>query len=540
MKKALMFSVLVFSSLYFFGFQKVQIEGLDLYETENELIAFSDSEDSFYKTMKIKDEAMKNDYLIIDTINGTNNEFIEISGIQYEKNAILYSLYQAHKNNLLSQFLSNSTPFVGKLVEKAELSKEDLSLLLEDSITSKEDLSLLVNLIPKDTFSFTDDISLNSKYYYETVYVGYFETYNYLTTDNGIYSIQAEYYYKDSNKIYTGTTRYVLNARFDSYNHREVIKFDYQSYVALGYISAPKVKIYLINDFWGQEKMIVRSNDNIFDFKISREEHYNRNQYNKLSNTPVDILYPTENMLDTAIWKKQNYIESYFHRLLPQNNSNVKYLCPIEYIDINLGVLLNGDLELVYDNYGNIEYEDLVTFSFNFGVDESYPQVGLVSSAHYIRDVYPYLIWGNSLVDYKSHTAFERFVWDKDSVLNALSVSKGKNKSGTALTSLYESGIIGDYNGTKIPDVIQNNAARWDLYFDFISSKTISSGTHTNIDWSSQIFNEYSSVVGYISKEEIFDEILYSTPGKYKVKVGIRDAANRLRTQEFMVTVSPC
>ena len=123
MKKALMFSVLVFSSLYFFGFQKVQIEGLDLYETENELIAFSDSEDSFYKTMKIKDEAMKNDYLIIDTINGTNNEFIEISGIRYEKNAILYSLYQAHKNNLLSQFLNNSTTFVGKLVEKAELSK---------------------------------------------------------------------------------------------------------------------------------------------------------------------------------------------------------------------------------------------------------------------------------------------------------------------------------------------------------------------------------------------------------------------------------
>ena len=118
--------------------------------------------------------------------------------------------------------------------------------------------------------------------------------------------------------------------------------------------------------------------------------------------------------------------------------------------------------------------------------------------------------------------------------------SKGKNKSGTALTSLYESGIIGDYNGTKIPDVIQNNAARWDLYFDFISSKRISSGTHTKIDWSSQIFKEYSSVVGYISKEEIFDEILYSTPGKYKVKVGIRDAANRLRTQEFMVTVSPC
>ena len=68
--------------------------------------------------MKIKDEAMKNDYLIIDTINGTNNEFIEISGIRYEKNAILYSLYQAHKNNLLSQFLNNSTTFVGKISRK--------------------------------------------------------------------------------------------------------------------------------------------------------------------------------------------------------------------------------------------------------------------------------------------------------------------------------------------------------------------------------------------------------------------------------------
>ncbi|MBI9010579.1 MAG: hypothetical protein JEZ05_11200 [Tenericutes bacterium] len=134
-----------------------------------------------------------------------------------------------------------------------------------------------------------------------------------------------------------------------------------------------------------------------------------------------------------------------------------------------------------------------------------------------------------------------QFVWDKDSAMHYLLLNyAGKNLYGNQLTNLYVIGTITDFGGLEIPDEIQNNAARWDIYFDYISTKTITAGAFSNVNWTNQISNEYSSVYGAIIKIEVYDYVLYSTPGLYKVKVGIVDAANRVRTQEFTVVVSSC
>ena len=158
---------------------------------------------------------------------------------------------------------------------------------------------------------------------------------------------------------------------------------------------------------------------------------------------------------------------------------------------------------------------------------------------HYIMDVYPYLIWGNSETDYDNHTAYERFVWDKDSVAGPHpSYSPiGKNLSGDNLTYEYDITNIGDYGGTSIPIAIRDNACRWDIYFDFISDKTIIKGQYSNINWASYIAGEYSSISGTIIKFEVFDDVSYNTVGNYLVRVGIEDAAGRKRYQCIIIHV---
>lgn len=57
-----------------------------------------------------------------------------------------------------------------------------------------------------------------------------------------------------------------------------------------------------------------------------------------------------------------------------------------------------------------------MTFTFNFGLDITDPGSESCPDAHYIMDVYPYLVWGNTFADSQNYTAYIRFIWDKDSV----------------------------------------------------------------------------------------------------------------------------
>lgn len=260
---------------------------------------------------------------------------------------------------------------------------------------------------------------------------------------------------------------------------------------------------------------------------------------NPINRTTVAQLYPTTDILGNSFGLPLLPIASYFHKLLIQNFNNTKYVKSITYYNLQLEKLVPGSLELVYDENGNVEFEDLVTFTFNFGVDLSDPEVEVVSDAHYIRDVYPYLFWGNSLYDYFSHTAFERFVWDKASnILDDFAYSIIRSFSGSQLTSQYPTNVE-DFGGTEIPDDIINNPYGWSMYFDYIPDQEIHEDNFSNINWSTFIINVYSEVPGIITKFEDEDNVDYNNPGTYLVTVGIRDEEERELTQTFQVIVLP-
>lgn len=530
----------------------------DLYADveEKEGITLSSIELEFFSKMADKKLYKTNGGIVVDTVNGIYNETIFVDGIYYEKNALSYLFYKSIvEDNIIGmlgvkslKMTSNNNKKIQHLYSLSKtknLTKRDIENFLYEDNFAQNNIELFENLLLNkvEIYDPNVSISLNTTYYYETIYVGNYQTYNLLCTDIGVYSIKAQYYMKDDQKIYTGETSYVINVRFDSYDHLDRYTFDYNSFDILNW-SSPLTKITVLLDFWGEEKMILSAKEFVLDYKLSREEHYNRNQYNKINGVPADELYPNKEALGNAFGDKE--IGAYFHQLMPHNNANEKYTKEIKYYDVNLGVELHGSVELVYDSKGNVVYDSLVTFSFNFGVSTTYSE-NEISKAHYFRDVYPYLVWGNDYEDYMYYTAFERFVWDKASIpatigkfLGLSDPNKYNNKSGEELISLYINGKIGNYFGTSIPDVIQNNQVRWDLRFDKIQTQNIKVFEYTDKDWTTLIKGVYSNIGGYIQKIEIFDEVNYQKEGTYKVKVGIKDRFNRLRTQEFKVVVSTC
>ncbi len=205
------------------------------------------------------------------------------------------------------------------------------------------------------------------------------------------------------------------------------------------------------------------------------------------------------------------------------------------YFDLNENIEYNGSFELVYDGNGNVlnaNTDYLVLYTYNLGTEESNPESGL-ANAHYIRDVYPYLVWGNNEDDYQNYSAFERFVWDKASwVLNPTA----RNSSGTTLTDMYLN-PIGNNGTLSIPITFISNPYGWSLYFDYIEEQEIHEDNFTNINWSTFIINVYSEVPGVVTKFEYEDNVDYKNPGKYSVTVGIIDASQNVRMQTFNVIV---
>lgn len=276
-----------------------------------------------------------------------------------------------------------------------------------------------------------------------------------------IYNLYKEV--EEYSRTYTGVYYYALSGNPQRYAHQQKIVFSYQSY-NMGF-HAPQASITLIKDYFGDQKMVLVSTDpeiGVYTFYITQEIHYKRNEWYQIGDyqMPLTTIYPTLGSLfnSGAPWNAASNTTNYFHRLL-NNQSNVKYQLPIVYYDGTVDALTTGEFELVYNNTGSNNQSPVVTDSFlagtfNFGCDSNFANgTGLVNASHYIRDVYPYLIWGNSLSDYQNHTPFERFVWDKDSA-NVLGYN-GQNLSGYQLTSLYP-GTIGNQRGTAIPTSVQN------------------------------------------------------------------------------------
>ncbi|MBI9008763.1 MAG: hypothetical protein JEZ05_01920 [Tenericutes bacterium] len=557
-KKILLVSIL---SLIIFGLVSANQHKAYAYSVdenlEEEKIGISKNEQEFFdkKTAEQKLLETKNDIMIVDTINNRDKETITVKGVEYEKDALIYSVYSASANGELEEYITEDSKniddttklilqsFQNKAISE-DLSYNDIAIQFDDSKSITLDISLVIDMLPKEVIIDSSSVQTKATYYYETVYVGYYETYNYLWTDTGIYSIQAEYY-KDifGNTIYTGSTRYVLNAHFCTYDHINTVEFDYQSYSNIGVdgSSAPLANIHLIYDYWGKEKMILESDDIGVAYKISQEVHYDRNQYNKINGLSVDVMYSSESEIPLLSWTYAA-IGNYFHKLLLTNSDNNKYTKSTEYYDVNLGVNVDGSLELVCDENGDVEYEDLVTFTFNFGVGKSDPEVEVISDAHYIRDVYPYLIWGNSVVDYNNHTPFERFIWDKASLDNNITA---RNAQQEPLTDMYYMSLgsdnsVDDNDGTIIPLSVQNNACRWDIFFNYIPDQYIEKNQYTNYNWALKITGQYSDIPGIITKFEEWDSVIYNRTGEYLVMVGIEDSDGNKRTQIIKVIVSSC
>lgn len=550
MKKYLVIGLIFAVIIGFFSLNHDKVYGIVIDETEQskeEIIELSLDEKDFFDKMKMKQQYESEGYLVVDTINGTNKETIEMDGVEYEKDALIYSIYKASQNGELdlairsyeNQMSFSNRNSLYKIQEKAnqgQLRYNDIKPLIDDNKFIEEGKSLFRHLIPNRIIIDSRDYNLMTSYFYTTIYTGYFENFTTNNTSCGIYNFQAEYYVENNQTIFTGAYRYALATQYGTYDHITSFQFSYQSYSGL-LGTTPEADITVIIDYWGQQKMILSSSVLQYDFKISRNMHYDRNEYNKSNNQYVNVLYSTETSLPTGVWTKQPALKSYFHKLLPENADNTKYTLEDTYFDLNENITYNGSFELVYDGEGNVlnETQDyLVLFTYNLGVEESNPEPGL-ANAHYIRDVYPYLVWGNTKDDYNEYSAFERFVWDKAS-WNVIYGGTARNASGETLTNMYPS-PIGNSGGLCIPTQFINNPFGWTMYFDYIEDQEIHEDNFTNIDWSTFIINVYTETPGVVTKFEDEDNVNYNNPGVYSVTVGIRDSNNNEITQTFHVTV---
>ncbi|MCF7931296.1 MAG: DUF5011 domain-containing protein [Acholeplasmataceae bacterium] len=484
---------------------------------------------------------------------------------------------------------------IDKLSEKIEKkSYKELSIFLEDENFYELNKDLIRELVPNENIYDDRDIQLMTDYFYYPIYTGYYEDYNAYNTTGGIWTRYAEYIkvnigtiyvygtmsnteeftyvwigvyyglnvYQVYEHHYTGAVKYILNSRFFTANHVQTITFTYQSTSnVFDQWTSPDATFVLIYDYLGREKLILSSNEIGTSFKISKSAHYNRNDFNidPATGENVAVKYDTLVKLGTQFGDALGVASSYYHRLLSSNADNLKFVENIRYYDVILDTEIDGSLELVYcrdiydvDGDGNIseyivENEDLVTYTFNFATYDSYnePENFLfwdaVSDGHWIRDVYPYLIWGNTPQDYIDHTAYERFVWDKDASMNAESGNYiGQNYSGTTLIDLYENGDISNAGGDDIPFQIVNGEIYFDDVtpptFDYIATQTITNN-HANRDWTYLITNAQDNYGGVLTFFEIYDNVIYSIPGTYTVKVGVSDEAGNQKTQIFTVHV---
>lgn len=170
--------------------------------------------------------------------------------------------------------------------------------------------------------------------------------------------------------------------------------------------SSNRVLMTLIDD----DKLIIETyfQDELKEsFAITRNTHHARNE--------LQVSFP----VSEAEFRKHEYSFygcsqkfAYFHQLATFNGDtyhlrNKKYVCKLETSLVDPGLKDAFPLaasEVVYSHQGT-----LITHHVNFGTFN----FSTKTEEHYIMDVYPYLIWGNS--EYDKTTLRERLIWDYDS-----------------------------------------------------------------------------------------------------------------------------
>lgn len=520
--------------------------------------------------------------LVVDTIND-GNKVVEINNITYDKKVFYSTLYKESKQGKIKDKIS-------KIKEKDKSKKHDkltnLDQMLMDFNNGEVDYidivifleqydiildysDLFTELIPTDGVVDDRAFTTLTSYLYETVSTSYYEDYDANYTTYAIYHKQVEYYLdSNDNIIYTGNHRYVIAtdpSQISYYSHQSTESFTYNPDGSSPV--RPEVEYTLIVDYLGYQKMILTDTDgDESPYKMTQEMHYNRNMYNCVNyedsiscHSIASTWYcmsaygglnygacePVTNLSQNEILNLNfsgNH-SNYFHELLVTDGfSREKFKKPVYYYDLRLGKYTYGSLEAIIIDHGNNVYthdtNPLRMATFNFGVPES-EQYG--SEAHRFRDVYPYLVWGNSLEDYLNHSPYERFIWDKCSIYNFCSLD---SLEGASLISKYESfwcpvkGLGGD-----IPQEIIDA----DMYLDF-NAPTISQtyysftiGTVSNINWETFINpTDNFTVQNEIVIEEIYDHINYYVAGTYYVKIELTDLVGNSATKYITVRmISP-
>ena len=559
-----------------------------------------EAEQRFFNQMQKKEANERDNILVIDTVNNfENDEYFIVGDTKISKKAAIYELINSSKVDTYEKIdkfkldkdaiTQNRIAQLKEILGKDKPKYSELYDILESLNVYDFENNFLVNIIPQEKITDSNEYKTMTTYYYYDINVGYYEDYNTSNTIAGTFTKQAEYYLQpyyyynyscpNSNNmtytfvstppgcqvyknIYTGNVRYVINGGYTLYPHQEVISFNYQSYDLTGDDqTAPYATITLIKDYWGIEKLYVASDVIGVPFKITKEAHYSRNQYNTINGSSIASIYPNENYLTLILagFTKASLPASYFHQLLSTNSNNVKYTKEISYLNLNAGVVTKGSLEIVYDNNGVPELEDLVTFSFNFGVDGTYPDDAIFAfDSHWILDVYPYLIWGNTQTDANNHSSFERFVWDKDSakfLYDPINPDyEGKNYDKNELINMYsnqatcpEDNCIGNADATEIPLAVRDGSVLlYDYgvpYFNYISDLTFTiRSLNTNFDWRFLINNIYDNSLDFsnLQKLEVSDPVNFTIPGTYIVILGLRDPDGNQLNRNVRIIIVPC
>jgi hypothetical protein len=143
MKKFFICGLLVLTSLIMVTFRQEKVYGISFNEGKDEIVSLTQSEIEFFDKMKIKKQYELEGVLVVDSINGSEKETIDIDGVKYEYDAIVYNIFEASMSGEMVAKIDASTDgidssFVSELLliqEKAnqEMLKYDDILELVDN-----------------------------------------------------------------------------------------------------------------------------------------------------------------------------------------------------------------------------------------------------------------------------------------------------------------------------------------------------------------------------------------------------------------------
>ncbi|MBN2605454.1 MAG: hypothetical protein JXR62_06515 [Bacilli bacterium] len=440
------------------------------------------------------------DYPIINTVNMVT-ETIVIDQIIIDTEAIYYALFKTN-NKVLNEKLDYHS--IQAVINGDQYSYQKLrdfqSFLFLNDIENKEKIQTYLketNQLDYNSDFFKDILSIENENIvfnldhdnkiYQTKTIHYYEDFDLDETLSGVYKnseiIDVDLYYIKSEtcndfnfskkideselttfindlnqdqesivngcylQLFTHTGENKIFPIFDEeyYPHKQKYVFEYQSNY-----TRPYLRTTVIFDYWNLEKMLIASE--VSSFKITKEAHYHRNDYNceiidsdwENKCKAIGDIYPTKyyvNEQDFWLYSKNNY----FHQLGESNKFNVKYLKIIDYYDDYANELKKGSFELIYDELGDLVVDDQIIYTFNFGVSEM---------DHYLKDIFPYLVWGNTMKDRSENTSYARMIWDKDRFTNS---KTGSELTGIDLIHYFESKSFIQNIGSKIPTMISNN-----------------------------------------------------------------------------------